>query len=76
MSTDSTIGIKLKNPEFNAICAKILHKYRSLSIAEIKQLIATEEYLYSCDYVDSEGIKSIIKLYQEFTASQEDKHVN
>ena len=59
------IGIKLGNQSFNARIAKIMKKYTSESISDIKLKVINGEYIYTCDYTNPEGIKIIIAIQQE-----------
>jgi hypothetical protein len=59
------IGLKLANQSFSACVAKIIRKYTSYSISDIKLKVQKEEYVFECDYIDSEGINTIIKIYKE-----------
>ena len=60
------IGIKLLNGNFSAACAKILRKYRDISISEIKKLVLNNDYLFTCSYIDPEGINIILQIYYDF----------
>lgn len=61
----STIGIKVKEPVFNAKIAKIARKYENISISETKNRVISNNLLFSCDYIDAEGINKVISLYNE-----------
>lgn len=59
------IGIKVVNQTFNARVVKIMRKYISESISDIKLKVVNGKYIYSCDYVDPEGIKTIIAIQHD-----------
>lgn len=59
------IGIKLTDRKFTAACAKILRKYRNISISNVKNLVLNNDYLTTCDYIDISGIKSILMLQDD-----------
>ena len=59
------IGIKVVDQAFNASIAKIVRKYISESISDIKLKVINGEYVYACDYIDSEGINTIIAMKQD-----------
>ena len=61
-----TIGIKLLERKFTATSAKVLRNYRDISISDIKNIIMTNDYLMSCDYIDADGIKAILELQRDF----------
>lgn len=61
------IGLKLSECKFSAACAKVLRKYRDISISEIKNIIMNNDYLMYCDYIDAAGIKVILELYYDFS---------
>ena len=42
-----------------------IRKYKSLAMSEIKQKIGNNQYVLKCDYIDANGIKSILNLYNE-----------
>ena len=63
----SQIGIKLVSNIFSANCAKILKKYRNISISEIKKIVENGDLLMTCDYIDGAGIKQILSLYDELS---------
>ena len=59
------IGIKVVNKTFNASIAKIMRKYVLDSISDIKLKVINGEYVYECDYIDSEGINIIIAIQED-----------
>ena len=56
------IGIKAAKYDFNAAIAKIVRKYRDMSLSEIKKIVLEGNYLYECDYVDEQGVKAILSI--------------
>lgn len=56
------IGIKAEKNDFNAAIAKIVRKYRDMSLSEIKKIVLEGNYLYECDYVDEQGVKAILSI--------------
>lgn len=62
-----TIGIKLRKPEFSALCVRILRKYCDFPISLIKSRVLSNDYIDTCDYVDSEGIKRILSIENELS---------
>lgn len=64
------IGIKAANTDFSAAIAKIVRKYRDISLSEIKTIVLEGNYLYECDYVDEQGIKVILSIDSELNKSE------
>lgn len=60
-----TIGIKLTDCKFTAACAKILRKYRDISISDVKRLVLNNDYLMTCDNIDAAGIRAILSLHYD-----------
>ena len=56
------IGIKLPECAFTASIAKIVRKYRDISISEVKRIVSSNDHLISCDYIDAVGITKILNL--------------
>lgn len=63
------IGIKATKTDFNAVIAKTIRKYRDISISEIKTIVSEGNYLYECDYVDSQGIEVILSINSELNSN-------
>lgn len=59
------IGIKLSERTFTASIAKIVRKYRDISISEVKRIVLSNDYLISCDYIDAAGIAKILNLRRD-----------
>lgn len=69
------IGIKVVNQTFNATIAKIMRKYISDSISDIKLKVINGEYIYACDYIDPEGINTIIAIQQDMETNGIDSKI-
>lgn len=64
MSKD-LIGLKIQKHNSIAKCINILRKYENQPMSVLKNRILKNEFVISCDYTDSEGLKKIIKCYEE-----------
>ena len=53
------IGIKLSERTFTASIAKIVRKYRDISISEVKRIVLSN------DYIDAAGIAKILNLRRD-----------
>lgn len=63
-----TVGIKIPQGTPIVKCVPIIRKIKpSLSISEISSRIANDEYVLSYDYTDNNGVKCIIKCYEQLT---------
>ncbi|MBO4637380.1 MAG: hypothetical protein J5685_09575 [Clostridiales bacterium] len=61
-----TVGIKIPKGTPIAKCVQIVRKIEpSLSISDINSRINNDEYVLSYDYTDDDGIKNIIKCYEQ-----------
>ncbi|MBP5492768.1 MAG: hypothetical protein J6Y08_07975 [Clostridiales bacterium] len=61
-----TVGIRIPEGTSIAKCASVIRKLEpAMSIADINSRIKNNEYVLSCDYVDSDGVKKIIRCYEE-----------
>ena len=67
---EDIIGIKIPKNAPLVVALKIIRKYTHESYAVIKSHILNNEYVFSCDYVDDEGLNNIISLYGEFTKAK------
>lgn len=65
---NSIIGIKINELNISAKCIMIIRKYQDLPISEIKQKIEDNQYILTCDYIDDNGIKSVLELYNELNS--------
>ena len=65
---NDTIGIKIPAGSPVAKCVTVIRRIEpSLSISDISGRINDNEYVLSYEYEDSEGVKKIIKCYEELT---------
>lgn len=69
-NNNSIIGIKINKTNIPAKCIMIIKKYQDLPISEIKQKIEKNKYILTCDYIDDNGIKSVLGLYNELNAEE------
>jgi hypothetical protein len=66
------IGLKIGTFTSMAEVIKTIRKYRSDSMSAIKDDIQNNRYILTCDYYDSNGIKSIISAYIELSSQNTD----
>lgn len=64
---NSIVGIKVNETDIPAKCIMIIKKYQNLPISEIKQKIEDNKYVLTCDYIDNNGIKYVLELYNELS---------
>ena len=64
-----TVGIKIAGNSISVQGIKIIRDNIAFSISEIKTRVQTRDYIYMCDYIDSKGVKLIIKLFTELKKS-------
>lgn len=69
-NNNSIIGIKINKTNIPAKCIMIIKKYQDLPISEIKQKIEKNKYILTCNYIDDNGIKSVLGLYNELNAEE------
>ena len=62
---ENTLAIKLPVGDIPAKACMAIKKMTGLSLAEIKSRAANDEFIFSCDYVDDEGLKLINKMKRE-----------
>lgn len=62
---NSNIGLKISNTAQLAKVVSIIRSYESLSIADIKQRISSNQYLLEYEYTDEDGLKKIINCYSK-----------
>lgn len=60
------VGIKVASTDFNAAIVKTIRKYRNIPIAEVKDLVQDNDYLFTCSYVDPDGINMLLQIYHDF----------
>ena len=70
--SNSIIGLKIGTFTSMAEVIKTIRKYRSDSMSAIKDDIQNNRYILTCDYYDSDGIKSIISAYNELSSQNTD----
>ena len=61
------ISIKIKSTSSMAKTISIIRKYNPISMADIKSAIESKKYVYECSALDTPGIRSIRKCYDELT---------
>lgn len=67
-NANSIIGIKINEKNIPAKCIMIIRKYQNIPISVIKQRIESNQYIITCDYIDNEGIKLVLELYNELNS--------
>lgn len=67
-NANSIIGIKINEKNIPAKCIMIIRKYQDIPMSEIKQKIEDNQYILKCDYIDDNGIKSVLGLYNELNS--------
>ncbi len=65
---NSIVGIKVNETTIPAKCIMIIKKYQDLPISEIKQKIEDYQYILTCDYIDDNGIRAVLRLYNELNS--------
>ena len=70
--SNSIIGLKIGTFTSMAEVIKTIRKYRSDPMSAIKDDIQNNRYILTCDYYDSNGIKSIISAYNELSSQNTD----
>jgi hypothetical protein len=61
------IGIVVKSTDSPAKVISIVRKYNPVSMAEIKQSIGTDEFIFSCDDTNDSGIRKVRRCFDELT---------
>ena len=67
---EDIIGIKIPKNAPLVTALKIIRKYTHESYAVIKSHILNNEYIFTCDYVDDEGLNNVISLYGELNKAK------
>lgn len=62
-----TVGLKLESSVFTASIAKIIRKYQELSIYQIKQIVLNNEYVFKCDIIRANGIRTILHIKDDLS---------
>ncbi len=70
MTDKGIIGIKIPKNAPLVVALKIIRKYTHESYAVIKSHILNNEYIFTCDYVDDEGLNNVISLYGELNKAK------
>ena len=60
-----TLGLKLESSVFTAPIAKIIRKYQDLSISQIKEIVLNNEYVFKCDIIRANGIRTLLHIKEE-----------
>jgi hypothetical protein len=64
-TTDDKIGLVIKSAGSMAKCIQIIRKYNPISMAEIKNAIDANHFVFDCDYIDDSGIRRVRRCYDE-----------
>ncbi len=59
------IGVKIKNNDDTTKYLSIIRKYTKLSTEDIENKIINNQYVMLCGYTDEDGIRNILKAYNE-----------
>lgn len=62
---ENTLAIKLPVGDIPAKACMVIKKMTGLSLAEIKEKAAKDEFIFVCDYVDDDGLKLINEMKRE-----------
>lgn len=62
-----TVGLKLESSVFTATMAKIIRKYQELPISQIKQIVSNNDYVYKCDIIRANGIKTLLHVKKDLS---------
>ena len=65
--TMRTVGLKLESSVFTATMAKIIRKYQELPISQIKQIVSNNDYVYKCDIIRANGIKTLLHVKKDLS---------
>jgi len=65
----SEFGIKINNPKFDATLVKIMRQFQKTSIMDLKRKVEGQDYIYCCDYLDDNGIKTLLSLRKALAES-------
>ena len=66
-NTMRTVGLKLESSVFTTPIAKIIRKYQDLSISQIKQIVLNNEYVFKCDIIHANGIRTILHIKDDLS---------
>jgi len=73
--TVGTLGLKIKATSSMAKCISIVRKYNPISIAEIKNAIESKNYIYTTTVINTSGVKTLRKCYDELTKNGTDVEI-
>ena len=73
--TVGTLGLKIKAPSSMAKCISIVRKYNPISIAEIKNAIESKNYIYTTTVINTSGVRTLRKCYDELTKNGADVEI-
>ena len=62
-----TVGLKLESSVFTATIAKIIRKYQEPPISQIKQIVSNNDYVYKCDIIRANGIKTLLHVKEDLS---------
>ena len=57
-----TIGIKIPVTAALANCVRAMRPFMTFSIAALKEKIQNHEYVYECEYIDTDGVGIAIRM--------------
>lgn len=61
----SILGIKVKKYNSIAPCISTIRSFTSEPIGTVKSAIQNNEFVYTCDKTDYDGLNNMVKLYEE-----------
>lgn len=73
--TVGTLGLKIKATSSMAKCISIVRKYNPISIAEIKNAIESKNYIYTTTVINTSGVRTLRKCYDELTKKGADVEI-
>lgn len=73
--TVGTLGLKIKATSSMAKCISIVRKYNPISIAEIKNAIESKNYIYTTTVINTSGVRTLRKCYDELTKNGADVEI-
>ena len=70
-----TVGLKLESSVFTATMAKIIRKYQELPISQIKQIVSNNDYVYKCDIIRANGIKTLLHVKKDLSKERINSYI-
>ena len=70
-----TVGLKLESSVFTATMAKIIRKYQELPISQIKQIVSNNDYVYKCDIIRANGIKTLSHVKKDLSKERINSYI-